>query len=141
MGELMYWMKHVNIPTTYIEKFVEKFKYWSWTDIKEDVSDISELQIEGVCIIYYFFKDDLKAEYMYYGVKDIIHGRLNSKIIDVLLGIYYESRGRNDYYDENGNGKFTTFLKDTGIDSYSMIEELNEQVKLGIYKLIKLGMN
>eukprot|EP01084_Bolivina_argentea_P226908 383216_1 len=128
---LIYWIKKCHGNSYYVERFVEKFKYWDWIDIKEDISDMSS-------IIFNFFKHNLQTEHLYFIVKDIING---SKIIDYMLGIYYESRGRNDYYDENGNGKFATFLKDNGIDSDRMIKELNEQVSNKEYQLIKLGMN
>ena len=36
--------------------------------------------------------------------------------IDRLLGIYYLSKNRNDYYDENGNGKFYNFCEEYGFD-------------------------
>eukprot|EP01084_Bolivina_argentea_P226907 383213_1 len=146
---LIYWMKKLHVRNDYIERFVEKFKNWDWIDIKQDINDYPS-------IITNFFKHSLQAEHIYYDVKDIINGRLNTNIIsvqdifndglnnsiiDAFLVIYYESRGRNDYYDYNGDGKFTIFLNDNDIDSDSMIEELNEQLDTKEYQLIKLGMN
>eukprot|EP01084_Bolivina_argentea_P044946 82722_1 len=132
--ELIYWMTKLNVPHSYIDKFAEKFKYWDWKVLKEDVNDTPSF-------MFYFFRDDLQAEHIYYDVQGIIDGRLNSKIIDVHLGEYYENCGRNDYYDQNGNGKLTIFLEDNDIDSDSLIEELNAYVdtkEIKEYTLIKL---
>eukprot|EP01084_Bolivina_argentea_P011452 21414_1 len=64
--------------------------------------------------------------------------------IDIALGKHYKECGRNDYYDENGNGKFIKFaninkinenqieaiLCDDTISNYSLFIKIDAQFPL-----------
>eukprot|EP01084_Bolivina_argentea_P049061 90283_1 len=56
--------------------------------------------------------------------------------MDDLLGSYFKSCGRNDYYDENNKGKLMIFLNDNGMDTDAMIEELENQTEPKQQKLM-----
>ncbi len=62
-------------------------------------------------------------------------------LIDCKLGIYFESYGRNDYYDENNNGKLIIFLNENKMDSDAIVEELENRVELSKQKLINFVVN
>ena len=47
--------------------------------------------------------------------------------LDQLLGQYYASKHRNDYFDEYGNGKFLSFCREQKIDD-EKIQELMQKV-------------
>eukprot|EP01084_Bolivina_argentea_P135406 238601_1 len=91
IDQLIYWMKTLHVHNSYIDRF-KRYKYWDWKDLKEDVNATPSF-------IFYFFKDNLKAEHIYYVVKDIINGRL-SIFIDHRFETYFESRAQN-VYDES----------------------------------------
>eukprot|EP01084_Bolivina_argentea_P044947 82723_1 len=76
-------------------------------------------------VLIYWMKKSQKPKYYIY-------------IMDLMLGIYYENCGRNDYYDENGHGKLAIFLDNNGMDSDHLLNALNQQINRK-NKLIKLG--
>eukprot|EP01084_Bolivina_argentea_P011535 21555_1 len=47
-----------------------------------------------------------------------------SKKIDEALGLYYEFRNQEGYFDENGMGKFQEWTEDNGYDTAMIEEEL-----------------
>eukprot|EP01084_Bolivina_argentea_P129434 228611_1 len=49
--------------------------------------------------------------------------------IDQALAIYYKTCGRNDYYDEKGNGKFMKFVTKNAFDPNMIELELGDNVK------------
>eukprot|EP01084_Bolivina_argentea_P304037 525014_1 len=53
-----------------------------------------------------------------------------------MLVIYFQSYGRNDYYDENNNGKLIIFLNNNKLDSDAIVEELENRIELSKQKLI-----
>ena len=46
--------------------------------------------------------------------------------IDFWMGSYYQKMGRNDYFDENGRGKFKAFVEDQDYDEEEVDEELKD---------------
>eukprot|EP01084_Bolivina_argentea_P118385 210067_1 len=68
-----------------------------------------------------------------------IIGSSNTKKVDYLLGKCYESYGK-DYYDGNNNGKFIAFVKDNGMDTDIIMEQLEYDIDSNENKLIKFGV-
>eukprot|EP01084_Bolivina_argentea_P227560 384320_1 len=133
INDLIYWMKKLHLPKTYIDKFADRLAFWDWVDITEDINNMA--------IIFDFCKDQLKAEHIYYLVKDIIHGNVNKNTIDCHLTMYCKNDGRNDYYDENNKSKLAMFLNNNGLDLDTMIAELNDEMNPKECKLIELCMD
>eukprot|EP01084_Bolivina_argentea_P226909 383219_1 len=59
--------------------------------------------------------------------KVILNGTADGRI-DHLLGKYYETCGKKDYFDENNNGKFSLFLNKHQLTYNTIIAELESQV-------------
>ena len=49
-----------------------------------------------------------------------------AKSIDKALGIYYYQQSRNDYFYDNGFGKFFSYCQNEGFDDEDIIEELSD---------------
>eukprot|EP01084_Bolivina_argentea_P204430 349122_1 len=46
------------------------------------------------------------------------------KSLDVAIGRYYKSKGNNEYFDKDGNGKFYNFCQANGFDHNSIKDEI-----------------
>lgn len=54
--------------------------------------------------------------------------------IDQLLGQYYISKNRTDYFDEDGIGKFRSFCNDNEITDIDLQRLNHSDVRESIYK-------
>eukprot|EP01084_Bolivina_argentea_P076522 138696_1 len=63
------------------------------------------------------------------------------KQIDVALAAHYNNLNRDDYYDDNGRGKFIVFVEENKIDHTQIASQLSDNVNPNDCKLLSMDSN